>query len=180
MPIRVDAYIAGGRVSGVLSHDGHLRDALEAGAPLVLDQAESLAIGETEVRPAGRISLEVDDVLVAVGDDDPSLSVHATWHAVELDIGPYRIDGELPTMPGFDPDRALTRPSGEFVMLRDVRLAMLGGSGPGVAIGEHALVNRYDVERVAADIMLGFFFPGAVMDGFEAKLPQQSPGAAAR
>ena len=30
-------------------------------------------------------------------------------------------------------------------------------------IGKHALINRYGVERVEADIMLGFFFPGAAM-----------------
>ena len=32
-----------------------------------------------------------------------------------------------------------------------------------VPIGQEALVNRYSVERVEADIMLGFFFPGAAM-----------------
>jgi hypothetical protein len=29
-------------------------------------------------------------------------------------------------------------------------------------------VNRYGVERVQADIMLGFFFPGAAVDDAEA------------
>ena len=33
-----------------------------------------------------------------------------------------------------------------------------------MTIGAHALVNRYGVERVEADLMLGFFFPGAAMD----------------
>jgi hypothetical protein len=32
----------------------------------------------------------------------------------------------------------------------------------------HALVNRYGVDRVSADLMLGFFFPGAAMDDAEA------------
>ncbi len=177
MPIQVDAYITGGRVSGVLAHDGHLRDALEGGTTLVLERAASLALGQSAERPAGDASIPVDDVLIAVADADPTLSVHATWHAVRLDVGPYRVDGELPTLPGYDPGRALARPSGEFVMLRDVRLAMRDAEEPGMPIGEHALVNRYHVERVTADIMLGFFFPGAAMDGFEATAAATPPGA---
>ncbi len=103
-----------------------------------------------------------DDILVAVADDDPTLPVHAVWHHVHLDAGPYVVEGELATMPGFDPGRALTRPSGEFVLLRDVRLSRPGR--PDVRrrrSGDHALVNRYAVERIRADLMLGFFFPGA-------------------
>ena len=34
--------------------------------------------------------------------------------------------------------------------------------GP-AAVQASALVNRYVVDRVAADIILGFFFPGATM-----------------
>ena len=66
-------------------------------------------------------------------------------------------------MPGFDPGRALTRPSGEFLLLRDVRLSVRERPEAGVAVGDHALVNRYAVERIRADLMLGFFFPGAVV-----------------
>ncbi len=32
-------------------------------------------------------------------------------------------------------------------------------------VGAHALVNRYVVEEVEADLMLGFYFPGATMVG---------------
>ena len=67
-------------------------------------------------------------------------------------------------MPGFDPGRALTRPSGEFLMLRDIRLSVRARPEAGVAIGDHALVNRYAVDRIRADLMLGFFFPGAAVD----------------
>ncbi len=122
------------------------------------------------------MSIPVDDLLVAVADDDPFIPVHASWHAVRVELGPYWLEGELPTLPGYDPGRALTRPTGEFVMLRDVRMAVLGDEGPGVTVGQHALVNRYGVERVTADIMLGFFFPGAVMDGLE---PEADDTAAA-
>ncbi len=72
----------------------------------------------------------------------------------------------MPTLPGFDPGRALTRPSGEFVLLRDVsvgRRTATGTATPPIPVGRHALVNRYGVESVACDLMLGFFFPGAEM-----------------
>jgi hypothetical protein len=167
MPIRVDAYIAGGMASGVLARAGHLREVLETEASLELERVAWNGIGEAASRPAGALSVPIDDVLVAVADDDPTIPVHASWHAVRLEVGPYRLEGELPTLPGYDPGRALTRPTGEFVMLRDVRMAMLDDPGPGVPVGQHALVNRYGVERVTADLMLGFFFPGAVMDGLE-------------
>ena len=87
--------------------------------------------------------------------------IHASWHPVELDVGPYRLTGELPTLPGFDPGRALSRPGGPFVLLRDVRLDLVGHPEGGSVERRHAFVNRYAVERVAADIELGFYFPGA-------------------
>ena len=71
----------------------------------------------------------------------------------------------MPTMPGFDPGRALARPTGEFVLLRDVSIGLVGeADGPDMSRAM-ALVNRYMVERVEADLMLGFFFPGATMVG---------------
>jgi hypothetical protein len=149
MPIHVDAYTAEGVASGVLARSGYLRDALEVAGDLPLERVAWLANGAAASRPAGALTLHVDDVLIAVADDDPSIPVHASWHAIRLEVGPYIVEGEMPTLPGYDPGRALTRPSGEFVLLRDV--------------AHHALINRYGVERVDADIMLGFYFPGAEM-----------------
>jgi hypothetical protein len=114
------------------------------------------------------VSIPVDDVLVAVADEELAMTVHASWHAIRLEVGPYVVEGELPTLPGFDPGRALTRPSGEFVALRDVRLSLIDRPAAAAQLGRHALVNRYGVERVTADLMLGFFFPGAAMDTPEA------------
>ena len=64
-------------------------------------------------------------------------------------------------MPGFDPARALARPTGSFVLLDHVTLS-LAATPDGGSI-EHGLawVNRYVVERVESDLELGFFFPGA-------------------
>ena len=168
MPIRVDAYITGGVASGVLARAGHLREILDASPSLDLERVSWQGLGDLASRPSGDVSIAIDDVLIAVADDDPAIPVHATWHDVVLEVGPYRVLGEMPTMPGFDPGRALTRPTGEFVMLRDVRVGLVGRPGEPVPIARHALVNRYGVERVQADLMLGFFFPGAAIDDAEA------------
>ena len=62
-----------------------------------------------------------------------------------------------------DPGRALARPTGEFVLLRDVRIALVGDTQGSSVNQPAAFVNRYVVDRVAADLMLGFYFPGAEM-----------------
>jgi len=164
MTIRVDAYTSGGMASGTLARPGGLRDVLETDGSLALDGAAWQGLEDAEARPAGSLSIPSDDVLVAVGDDDPGVPVHAAWHHIHLESGPYTVEGELATLPGFDPGRALTRPSGEFLLLRDIRLSVRARPEAGVALGDHALVNRYTVERIRADLMLGFFFPGAVVD----------------
>ena len=109
------------------------------------------------------MTIPSDDILIAVADDDAGIPVHAAWHRVQLESGPYMVEGDLATMPGFDPGRALTRPSGEFLLLRDIRLSVRSRPDAGVAQGDHALINRYAVDRIRADLMLGFFFPGAEM-----------------
>ena len=93
--------------------------------------------------------------------DDADLPVHVAWHDLELTVGPYRLDAELPTMPGFDPGRALARPTGTFVLLREVTVRALDDPDRVLAFHSRLLVNRYDVETVAAALVLGFFFPGA-------------------
>ena len=164
MPIRVDAYTSGGMASGILARAGALRDALEDGGSLRLDGAAWQGLDDVAAQPAGSLAIRSDDVLIAVSDDDPGLPIHASWHHIHLESGPYTVEGELPTLPGFDPNRALTRPSGEFLLLRDIRLSVSARPEAGVAAGDHALINRYTVERIRADLMLGFFFPGAVVD----------------
>ena len=164
MAIRVDAYTSGGMASGTLARPGALRDALEDDRALCLDEAAWQGLDDPASRPAGSLAIPSDDVLIAVADDDPGVPVHAAWHHVHLESGPYTVEGELATLPGFDPGRALTRPSGEFLLLRDIRLSVRARPDAGVAVGDHALVNRYAVERIRAELMLGFFFPGAAVD----------------
>ncbi|MEP6639932.1 MAG: hypothetical protein ABJC39_11325 [Chloroflexota bacterium] len=164
MATRVDAYTSGGMASGTLARPGALREALEDDRSLRLDEAAWQGLDDLTVRPAGSLAIPSDDVLIALADDDPGIPVHAAWHHIHIESGPYTVEGELATMPGFDPGRALTRPSGEFLLLRDIRLSVRGRPEAGVAVGDHALVNRYAVERIRAELMLGFFFPGAAVD----------------
>jgi hypothetical protein len=165
MPIKVDAYMAEGIASGVLARAGSLREVLEHETALRLDHVEWQPL-DGKPGPSTGVAIPIDDVLIATDDETPSTPVHASWHGIRLEVGPYLVEGEIATLPGFDPGRALTRPTGEFVQIRDVRIGRRTGPGASadpVPVGHHALVNRYGVESVACDLMLGFFFPGAEM-----------------
>ena len=163
MTIRVDAYTADGMARGVLSCAGHLREALDAVDEVLLERATWQGAQDPEPRAIDTARLAVDDIVVAATDGDPTIPVHAVWHPVHLEVGAYVIDGELPTMPGFDPGRALSRPTGSFVVLRDVRMRRRGRSSWAPLAVSEALVNCYVVELVEAELPLEFLFPGATM-----------------
>ena len=158
--MQIEAYLAEGVISGSVATTSGFRNALESAKPLDVEQADWYPMGGGPAERRALMRLEQDDLLV-ICDEAQDLPVHASWHPVELDVGPFHLSGELPTLPGYDPGRALSRPGGPFVLLRDVRLDMLGHPEGGSVERPHAFVNRYAVERVAADIELGFYFPGA-------------------
>ncbi|HET7472178.1 MAG TPA: hypothetical protein VFJ71_03535, partial [Candidatus Limnocylindrales bacterium] len=162
MPIRVEIFAAGGIAVGVITRAGHIRDVLEDDAPLSIERATWHALDGTKPRPIGDVAVAPDDVFLATSEEPEDLPVHAQWHDIALDVGPYRVEGQMPTMPGFDPGRALARPTGEFVWLRDVTISLAGEAVAGMS-RPMALANRYVVDRVEADLMLGFYFPGAEM-----------------
>lgn len=174
MATRVEVYTSGGMAGGILARPGALREALSSGERLQLERAVWQGLEDPVPRPAGTVDVNIDEILFAVADDAPDGPVHAAWHHVVLDSGPYTVEGDLATMPGFDPGRSLARPSGEFVLLRDVRLSLRDRPDAGVSVGDRALINRYTVERIQADLMLGFFFPGAAIS------PLSDPGAGLR
>ena len=163
MPIRVEIYTAGGVATGVVARTGPLREALDGAGDLLIERSRWLPLDGSGERPGGDITLATDDLLLVASDEAEGGPVHAQWHTIEVDAGPYRVIGEMPTMPGFDPGRALARPTGEFVFLRDARIRLTDRDDAGEAGADRLLVNRYTVDRVAADMMLGFFFPGAEM-----------------
>jgi hypothetical protein len=163
MPIRVEIYGSAGVAIGVVARAGRLRAILEGGIDVLVEQAAWHPLDGSPPQQSTALTIARDDILLAVADQIEDIPVHAQWHDLTLDVGPYRVTGQLPTMPGFDPGRALARPTGEFVLLRDVRIA-LGRDADGPAVAQAAaVVNRYVVDRVTADLMLGFFFPGAEM-----------------
>lgn len=162
MAIPIEAYTAEGALAGVIDGAGRLRDVLETSESLHLAPIRGVALdGRTLESPGEDVPV---DALLLVVPDDVDVPVHAAWHDIRLTIGPYRVDGELPTLPGFDPGRALARPTGTFVLLREVTVTVPDDGDRLVARHGRLLVNRYDVETVAASLVLGFFFPGAHQD----------------
>ncbi len=161
MAIRVQVYTADAVFSGTVARIGPLRDALEIDERVTIERTTIMPLDGGPQRPAGEVALAIDDALIAVGDDDALGPVHAVWHSVRLEAGPYLVEGELPTLPGFDPGRALTRATGTYVLLRDVAIRLAANPDGGEARHGKAFVNRYGVDRVSADLMLGFLFPGA-------------------
>ena len=172
MPLRVEAYAVDAIARGQVDWPGRFRDGLEAAVDLPVHDATLVPLDDPRPQSVGSITIGIDDLVIGVADDDPAAPVHAAWHRIRLECGPYVVEGELSTMPGFDPGRALTRPTGTFVLLRDVVVRLLGRPEAGESPHDHALVNRYAVDSVEADIMLGFFFPGARIIGDPA-----APGA---
>jgi hypothetical protein len=179
MPLHVEIYAAGGIGIGVVARSGHLRDALDAGGSLVLERVVWHPLDDASPRDLGELIIPPDDVHLATAEDAEDFPVHAQWHDIQLEVGPYRVSGQMPTMPGFDPGRALARPTGEFVQLRDVSIGLVGEADGTGLFRAMALVNRYMVDRVEADLMLGFFFPGATMVSTGGSTSTSAPPTAA-
>ena len=148
--------VLAGLTAGVpLSTNGpNLTSALNVreGRWFALDGSRTEPLRESQVAP--------DDILILVAAQ-PAVLVHMTWYSVTLDLGPYRVTGELATHPGFVPEQSLARPGSTFVPLRDARIELVDEAGVGAADRAHIHVNRYAVERVVSSLMLGHYFPGA-------------------
>jgi hypothetical protein len=161
--MNIEAYTAGAVVRGAIGRESGPPDELDGSSALALEGTTTMALDGGPPQRRAHLDLEPDDVVVVI-PDAADLPIHAMWHPVVLDAGPYRISGDLPTQPGFDPGRALTRPGATFLVLRGVRIELRGWPAAGIVERAHALVNRYVVEHVAADLELGFFFPGATFE----------------
>lgn len=115
----------------------------------------------------GDSTITPDDILLIV-TPEPELKVHMAWYAVTLEVGPYRVSGQLATHPGFDPARAIARPTSTFIALSEATIELLDQAVAGIAERRYLHVNRYAVERVTSSLMLGHFFPGARLVAQEA------------
>jgi hypothetical protein len=162
MPIPTELYTTDGVVTGLLDAPSPLADLLESGERLRLLSGRMTFVDGSAV-DLPESDLPIDDVLLAV-PDQAEVPVHATWHDVGLALGPWVVNALLPTQPGFDPGRSLTRPGGTFLLLSEVRVAHRDAPGRVLASHERLLVNRYTVEAATAEMMLGHFFPGAVLE----------------
>ena len=160
---QVEIFTPTGVVSGSTARATVGSDAKGAPAPWPVEASRWYPLDGSTPQRRGSITVGTDEILVAIVAPPP-FTVHAGWYPIELEIGPYRVVGRLPTSPGFDPARALARPTGAFVALRDVSISLPGRPESRVAERPFAHVNRYAVDRVASTLMLGFFFPGAVLE----------------
>lgn len=165
MSLELEAYTAEGLLTGRVVADGRLLDLLASFGSIVVENAAITPFEGPTRRADGWTSVEVDELLAVVAPPETVTPFHATWHRLEVDLGPYRVRGELPSLPGFDPARALARPSGSFILLGrcvvDVRDASLRG---GVNPHGYLWINRYAVDAVSSDLELSFFFPGAISE----------------
>jgi len=162
--MQVEAYTALGVATGSASMANGPRDALEGGGELTIDGGSWYPLDGSDPRTLTSRPVAADDILVLSCAEDPEVPIHSTWHPIRLDAGPFTVTGELPTQPGFDPGRSLSRPAGTFLLLRDVHVVLRERPDSGAVDRPYALVNRYAIDRVATDITLGFFFPGAVFE----------------
>ena len=158
--VEIEIFMPAGVLTGStpdvpLSHDGADLD-----SPLELADARWYPIDGGPPTHRGDVQVEPDEILLMAAPEH-SIPVHMTWYSIALEVGPYRVSGSLPTMPGFDPERALSRPGHTYIGLRDATIQLVDREDVESATREHVQVNRYAVERVACNLMLGFFFPGA-------------------
>lgn len=181
MSIQFEAYTAEGIRHGAISKDGRLGDLLESLEQVDVVAGHFASLDGSDALRQTVTRLEVDDFLVVVAPPEANSPAHSVWHDVRIHAGPYILEARLPTLPGFDPARALARPSGSFVLLGDVRIGLGGRPDDGVDAHPFAWVNRYTVDRIESDLELGFFFPGAessVVRGFTTEIePGDEDGA---
>ncbi|NJD29435.1 MAG: hypothetical protein FIA92_14215 [Chloroflexi bacterium] len=157
---QLELFTSNGVISGLTSRLPLVGDGPTLQEPFTLDEARWYPNDGSPPRSVGRATIEPDDILVVVLPE-PDVKVHAVWYPITLELGPYRVSGRLETQPGFDPDRALTRPGGSFVPLWDARIELLELARAGTAERAYVQVNRYAVEQVTSPLTLGFYFPGA-------------------
>src|SRR4051794_41936630 len=100
MPIKVAVYLADGTMSGWLARPAPLREALEGVGGLPLEGAAWRSLDGSRAEELGFVTIPADDVVLAIGDDEPATAVHATWHHVSVVAGARGVGGGPPPPPG--------------------------------------------------------------------------------
>jgi hypothetical protein len=169
----IEIFTPTGVVSGSSARSSVDTDSRGTAVSMPVEASRWYPLDGTSPQRRGNVTVAPDEILVVILAAPP-FTIHASWYPIELDVGPYRVDARLPVAPGFDPARALARPTGAFVALRDVSISLIGRSDGGIAERPHAHINRYAVDRIASTLMLAFFFPGATHDRVDdqSALPQ--------
>jgi hypothetical protein len=156
---QVEIFTPTGVVAGIMSRTDLVQQP-DLRSPVPVDKARWYPLDGSKPEHRGTVLVPPDDVLV-VYVPEPEMTLHATWYSIVIEIGPYRVRGRMPTPVGFDPNRALARPGGAFVALREASVELMNRLDAGIAERSTVHVSRYAVERVESALMLGFFFPGA-------------------
>lgn len=160
---QVEIFTPTGVVSGSTSRATVASDTRGAPQSMPVDASRWYPLDGQSPERRGAITVPSDEILIVILGAPP-FTVHASWYPIDLDVGPYHVDARLPTLPGFDPARALARPTGAYIALRDASISLVGRPDTGIAERPWVHVNRYAVERVTSNLMLGFFFPGATTE----------------
>ena len=143
---------------------GTCATSLEAGESLRVEAVDLASPRRPPLRRAAEIVLPPTTSSSPSAEAAEDLPVHAQWHDIVLDVGPYRVarpagdDAGLRPGPRPRPADRRVRPAP-----RRQRSASSARGRRRACREPMALVNRYVVDRVEADLMLGFFFPGAEM-----------------
>jgi hypothetical protein len=167
---QVEIFTAAGVLAGTTSRVPLANDGPDLGSPLSIQETRWYPLDGSRAEHRGVVTVPPDDILLIVSAE-PDPMIHMAWYSVALDVGPYRVSGRIATLPGFDPAKAIARPSGSFVPLSDVTIEVVSQDRATSASRPHVHVNRYAVDRVTSTLMLGHFFPGARLIAQEAPAP---------
>ncbi len=166
----VEIFTPAGVLVGTSSRIPLTNDGPDLAGPFTIEDVRWYPLDGSRAAHRGSVTVAPDDILLIV-TAEPELKIHMAWYSVSLDVGPYRVSGRLATHPGFDPARAIARPSGSFVGLSDVTIELVTHDSAPTAARPYIHVNRYAVDRVTSTLMLGHFFPGARLLAQEASTP---------
>jgi hypothetical protein len=111
LEIRLQGYAGDCTVTGRMELEGRLSDALDRSDEIVLSDASLLSLADGRRIDLPELTLERDDLFAVEGHGSPAgedqRRVRMVRHLLQLQLGPYTCYGELHSLPGAAPLRAL-------------------------------------------------------------------------